>query len=80
MGLRDALDHAGNALKDGANNVKDTISEAGHRSAAEGEQAKREVAGDQMTVGENVGSMFNQGKETIKADIDAGKRDVRNNT
>jgi hypothetical protein len=33
-----------------------------------------------MTSGEKVGSMFRQGTETLKADVDATKRDVRNNT
>ena len=67
-------------LKDAVNNIKDTVSEAGHRSAAEGEQAKRDVAGDEMTASQKLGSMVNQGAETIKADVDASKRDVRNNT
>jgi hypothetical protein len=39
-----------------ADNVKDTVSEAHHRSDAEGEQAKRDVAGDTMTPGEKLGS------------------------
>jgi hypothetical protein len=80
MSFKDAVDKGVDAVKKGADNVKDSVSEAGHRSAAEGEQAKRDVAGDQMTVGEKVGSVFNQGAETVKGDIDAGKRDVRNNT
>jgi hypothetical protein len=67
-------------LKDAVNNIKDTVSEAGHRSAADGEQAKRDVAGDSMTPGQKVGSVINQGAETVKADVDAAKRDVRNNT
>jgi len=80
MGLKDAFDKGVDAVKQGAENVKDAVSEAGHRSAAEGEQAKRDAVGDRMTTGEKIGSVFNQGKETVKADIDAGKRDVRNNT
>ncbi|MEA2664216.1 MAG: hypothetical protein QOI11_1160 [Candidatus Eremiobacteraeota bacterium] len=80
MSFKDAIDKGADALKKGADNVKDTVSEAGHRSAAEGEQAKRDVAGDQMTVGEKAGSVLNQGAETVKGDFDAAKRDVRNNT
>ena len=80
MGLNDAMDNAANAVKKGVDNVKDTVSEAGHRSAAEGEQAKRDVAGDDMTLGEKVKSGLNQGKETVQGDLDAAKRDVRNNT
>ncbi|MBD5633160.1 MAG: hypothetical protein IAI49_01675 [Candidatus Eremiobacteraeota bacterium] len=71
MGLKDEL------VK-GLDNVKDAFSEAGHRSAAEGEQAKRDVAGDQMTVGENVGSIANQAKNTIAADVDSAKQELRN--
>lgn len=80
MSLKDAFDKGIDAIKHGAENVKDAVSEAGHRSAADGEQAKRDIAGDQMTAGEKVGSVFNQGKETVQADVDAAKRDVRNNT
>ncbi len=61
-------------------NVKDAVSEAGHKSAAEGEQAKRDVAGDQMTVGENIASMANQAKHSVAGEVDAAKIDVRNNT
>ncbi len=70
MGLKDALENAG---KD----IKDSVNEAGHRSAAEGEQAKRDVAGDQMTAGEKAGSMLNQATESVKGDISAGKREAR---
>jgi len=79
MSLKDAIDAGVDAVKKGVDNLKDTVSEATHRSAAESEQAKRDVAGDQMTTGEKVGSMFKQGTETVKADVDASKRDVRNN-
>ena len=61
-------------------NVKDAISEAGHKSAAEGEQAKRDVAGDTMTPGEQLGSVLNQGKESLLGNVDAAKQDVRNDT
>ena len=71
MGLKDAF----NKIVD---NVKDTANEASHKSAAEGEQAKRDVAGDQMTVGENLGSMANQAKEELQGETSAAKRDTRN--
>ncbi|GAC1544620.1 MAG: hypothetical protein NVS2B17_25920 [Candidatus Velthaea sp.] len=80
MGLKDAFDKAGDAIKTGVENVKDSVSEAGHRSAAEGEQAKRDVAGDNMTLGEKAGSVLHQGAETVKGDMDATKRDIRSNT
>jgi len=66
-------------VKKGVDNVKDTVSEIGHRSEAEGEQAKRDVAGDSMTATEKAGSVLHQGTETLKGDYDAAKRDVRTN-
>jgi hypothetical protein len=59
-------------------NVKDALSEAGHRGQAEAEQAKRDVAGDRMTVGENVASVANQAKHSVAAEVDAAKQDLRN--
>ena len=73
MGLKEEFTKA-------VDNVKDAISEGAHRSAAEGEQAKRDVAGDAMTPGEKLGSMANQAKHSVAAEIDGAKQDVRNNT
>ncbi len=67
-------------LGDIINNVKDTINEGGHKSAAEGEQAKRDVAGDQMSVGDKAKSMLNQTVESAKGETAAAKRDVREET
>ncbi len=61
-------------------NVKDAISEGTHRSAADAEQAKRDVAGDAMTPGENIASMANQAKHTVAAEIDGAKQDIRSNS
>lgn len=80
MGLKDELNKVVDKAKDAAENVKDAVSEATHRSAAEAEQKKRDVAGDQMTPGEQAGSMLNQAKNTVQGDVDATKRDIRNNT
>ncbi len=71
MGLKDEFNKV-------VDNVKDATSEAGHKSAAEGEQAKRDVAGDDMTTGEKAGSMFNQAKNSVQADADSSKQDIRN--
>jgi hypothetical protein len=73
MGLKHEVDKL-------TDNVKDTVNEAGHRSDARAEQAKRDVAGDTMTPGEKVGSAVNQAKNNLQADVDATKRDVRNST
>jgi len=71
MGLKDEL-------KKTIDDVGDAVDELGHRSAADGERAKREVAGDVMTPGEKVGSLANEGKERVLADVDRAKRDIRN--
>ncbi len=80
MGLKDALNNAVEGVKDAVANAKDSASEAGHRTAAESEQAKRDVAGDNMTLGEKAGSVFNQAKHSVQADADAAKQDARNAT
>jgi hypothetical protein len=80
MGIKDDFNKAVDNAKDAVANVKDTVNEATHRSTAEAEQAKRDVAGDQMTVGENAGSMLNQAKNSVQADMDAAKREARNNS
>ena len=56
------------------------MSESGHRGAAKAEQTKRAVEGDQMSVTEKAGSMFNQAKETVQAKVDETKQDIRKNT
>ena len=70
------------SLKDEFNkvvdNVKDTLHEGAHRSEADAERAKRDVAGDAMTPGEKAGSALNEAGHTVAAEFDATKRDVRN--
>ncbi len=73
MGIKDEL-------KKTIDNVSDTFSEAGHRTNADAAHADREVAGDVMTPGEKLGSVANEGKESVLADVDRAKRDFRNDT
>jgi hypothetical protein len=80
MGLKDEFNKVVDNVKDTVENVKDAASEAKHRGAAEAEQQKRDVAGDEMTTGEKASSLINQAKNTVQGDIDATKRDVRKNT
>ena len=80
MGLKDEFNKVVDNVKDTVENVKDAASEAKHRAAAEAEQEKRDVAGDEMTTGEKASSMVNQAKNTVQGHIDATKRDVRSNT
>jgi hypothetical protein len=77
MGLQDTFNKVVDSAKTGLENARDAVNEAGHRSAAEAEQTKRDVAGDQMTVGEKAGSMLNQAKNSTQAEIDAAKLDAR---
>jgi hypothetical protein len=64
----------------GVEDVKDSVSETAHRANANAEQAKRDVAGDQMTTSEKVGSALNQAKESVQAEYDKTKRNVRDTT
>lgn len=60
-----------------ADNVKDTVNEAGHRSDAEAEQAKRDVAGDTMTPGEKISSVANEATNRVQAGVDHAKVEAR---
>jgi hypothetical protein len=66
-----------NDLKNTVGAVKDTLSEAGHKSAAEAEHARRDVAGDTMTTGEKIGSVANEAKNNVQAGIDHSKVEAR---
>ncbi len=74
---KDPLDKAADAVKKTTDNVRDSLHEAGHRSAAEGERAKRDVAGNELTVGEKTGSALNEAKHRTQAEIDAAKQRLR---
>lgn len=65
-------------VSDTVEDVKDATSEAVHRSVAAGEQQKRDLVGDSMTIDAKVTSINTQAKQTAQADIDALKRDERN--
>jgi sugar-specific transcriptional regulator TrmB len=73
MALKDEFDKS-------VHNAKDAINEAKHRSEAEAEKAKREVADDSMTATEKVGSVLNEAKKNVEAGADHLKRDVRDKT
>jgi predicted neutral ceramidase superfamily lipid hydrolase len=78
MVQKDDVNKVVEAVKDTVANVKDTASEAVHRVAAQVEQQKRNLVGDQMTTGEKASSMISQAKQTAQGDIDAMKREDRN--
>ncbi len=67
-------------VKRGAQDVRDSASEAMHHSAAEAERTRRETAGDTMTPGEKTASAIDEAKERIEEGVDKTKRSVRDNT
>ena len=70
----------GDEVKKAVDDVKDAANEAKHRTTADIEKAKRDVAGDEMTTGEKVKSFVHEDVERTKADIDKAKREVRDKT
>ncbi|MFY9740304.1 MAG: hypothetical protein WAK11_14815 [Candidatus Cybelea sp.] len=74
---KDAIDKASDAIKHTVDDVKDSVHEGQHRSAADMEKAKREALGDELTPSEKVGSALNEAKHRTQAEIDAAKRDIR---
>ncbi|MFY9779696.1 MAG: hypothetical protein WAJ85_04185 [Candidatus Baltobacteraceae bacterium] len=78
MGIRDEVNEVIDKVKVSVDNLKDAASESTHRAVASAEQQKRDVAGDEMTTGQKVSSVINQAKNTVQGDIDAIKRDSRN--
>lgn len=67
-------------LNKAAKDAGDAIKESAHRAEADGERAKRTIAGDAMTPGEKAGSIANEVAGEVKAGIDRGKRVVRDST
>ena len=74
---KDPLDKAADAVTKTAKDVRDSLHEAGHRSTAEGERAKREVLAEDLTPGEKAKSIANEAKERVEAEIDEAKRKLR---
>jgi hypothetical protein len=64
-------------LKNAVGAVKDSLSEAGHKSAADAEHARREVAGDTLTTSEKIGSVANEAKNNVQAGVDHAKVEAR---
>jgi hypothetical protein len=73
MSFKDVIESATENLKAGAENIKDSVSAAAHRTNANAEQASRDLAGDDMTTGQKAQSMWRQGTETVKAGVDEAK-------
>lgn len=69
-------DKISKAVDDAADTVKEGI----HRTAAEGERAKRATVGEAMTPGEKIESVANEAANDVKADVEHAKRNVRDST
>jgi vacuolar-type H+-ATPase subunit E/Vma4 len=67
-------------VKDTIDNARDTANEVRHRSTADAEHARRDLAGHEMTLGEKATSVANEVKNRTQAEIDKAKREVRGNT
>jgi vacuolar-type H+-ATPase subunit E/Vma4 len=70
MSLKDGLEKVGNDIKDAARETK-------HRVVADAEHGKRDLLGDEMTLGEKGKSIVNEAKNRGAAEIDKTKRDLR---
>ena len=77
---KDPIDRAADAIKGTVDDARDRVHENKHRSEAEPERLRRDVAGDVMKPGEKAGSMANEAKNRAQAEIDAMKRELRDRT
>jgi hypothetical protein len=64
-------------LKNTVGAIKDSFREATHKSTAESEHERRDLAGDTMTPGEKLGSMANEDKNNLQAGVDHAKAEAR---
>jgi len=67
-------------INDTIDNARDEVHETMHRSGADAEHARRDLAGDMMTPREKVASVANETKERAAAGIDHAKHEVRSRT
>ncbi|HEV7180161.1 MAG TPA: hypothetical protein VGN11_09820 [Candidatus Baltobacteraceae bacterium] len=67
-------------IKKGVDDLRDSAGEVMHRSAADAEKTKRDVAGDDMTTREKIASGASEAKERIEAEADKAKREIRDKT
>ena len=77
---KDPVSKAADAIKHAVDDTKDAVHEAGHRAAADGEKARRETLGSEMTPSEKLGSAANLVKNRTQAEIDEAKRKLRDRT
>ena len=64
-------------LKNAVGAVKDSFSEATHKSTAQAEHDRRDFAGDTMTPGEKAASLANEARNNVQAGVDHAKAEAR---
>ncbi len=64
-------------LKNTVDDARDATNEAKHRIVAETEHARRDVAGNDMSLGDKAKSAANEVKNRAQAEIDKTKRELR---
>jgi hypothetical protein len=74
---KDPLDKTADVLKGTVDDVRDMLHEASHRATADAERTHREID-DDMTPEERAKSMANEAKNRVQANMDAAKRQIRN--
>lgn len=77
---KDSLDRAADAIKGSVDDVKDRVHETQHRSEAQGERARRDALGNELTPGEKAASVANEAKHRAQAEVDKMKRELRDKT
>jgi hypothetical protein len=83
MGMKDTigrtLGELEAAVERTVDNAKDALSEGKHRTEAAAERKRRELAGDEMDPATRVGSVANELKNDVQADVAETKRSLREN-
>ncbi len=74
---KDPVTKAADAVKHAVDDTKDALHEAGHRTAADAEKARRDALGGEMTPGEKVDSVAHEITDRAKAKVDEAKRKLR---
>ncbi len=80
MDRDDTRDRTADRVETVKKDTRDAIDEMGERVKAGAERVKRSVEGDDMPLGERIGSHVNEMKHNVKADFDKSKREVRDET
>ena len=70
MGLKETIVAA-------VDTIIDKMNELGHKASADAESAKRDLAGDALPPGEQIGSAVIESKERLLAGVDRAKVDAR---